>query len=186
MVFAFEPWRGRKSEEWNQGHAEAFSSLHLALLRKPGRDAGYWPLKYSSNDKTDLTPGLKNCPQLFSCFCNRAGRGSVLKSVFQSFSLTAGAAGRGAAFMPLQRTKWLNVPDILTGLGRSVSFSTPHKPTLNEQSGAENPNRRSQRNVRSVRQPGRPSSLPRQDQAYPDDRTDHRAEHQGKGHRFGA
>src|SRR5206468_7865444 len=35
---ASEPWRGRKSEEANQGHAnpECFRGCTLSLLRKPG------------------------------------------------------------------------------------------------------------------------------------------------------
>src|SRR5260370_13570700 len=40
-----------------------FSSLHLALLRKPGRDAGQLPFRYSLDSRYLLNPVEAGCPE---------------------------------------------------------------------------------------------------------------------------
>jgi hypothetical protein len=44
---------------------QSFSSLHLALLRKPGRDAGQRRTGPLSGQQIDLTPQIEFCPDLF-------------------------------------------------------------------------------------------------------------------------
>jgi hypothetical protein len=65
MVFYTAKGVAENRKDWNQGHAKDFTSLHLALLRKPGGMQVNLPSRSALNSTADLAPATKSCRDVF-------------------------------------------------------------------------------------------------------------------------